>query len=174
MPATMRLSLSVGAATAVGFAGLVVAAAPLPPSATYRPLPTLPFDVVKANDEAEKPRVTQDQQTVLNQRYDLSNNPIPGVMMSGGRKAVQGGVRVKLPAGATWDMLASTSPDDIRQRGLLPPGFMPLPHVKQATGGQVIPNTQIDEIRSEEHTSELQSPCNLVCRLLLEKKKIST
>src|ERR1022692_5030205 len=30
---------------------------------------------------------------------------------------------------------------------------------------------QISEIRSEEHTSELQSPCNLVCRLLLEKKK---
>src|SRR2546426_8559674 len=28
-----------------------------------------------------------------------------------------------------------------------------------------------DEFRSEEHTSELQSPCNLVCRLLLEKKK---
>src|SRR5256885_12197726 len=27
------------------------------------------------------------------------------------------------------------------------------------------------EVRSEEHTSELQSPCNLVCRLLLEKKK---
>src|SRR5256885_4805320 len=29
-------------------------------------------------------------------------------------------------------------------------------------------------MRSEEHTSELQSPCNLVCRLLLEKKKVST
>src|SRR2546426_1606136 len=29
------------------------------------------------------------------------------------------------------------------------------------------------EERSEEHTSELQSPCNLVCRLLLEKKKIN-
>src|SRR5256885_13066135 len=29
------------------------------------------------------------------------------------------------------------------------------------------------EFRSEEHTSELQSPCNLVCRLLLEKKKNS-
>src|SRR2546426_6118774 len=28
-------------------------------------------------------------------------------------------------------------------------------------------------VRSEEHTSELQSPCNLVCRLLLEKKKIT-
>src|SRR5256885_9801736 len=29
----------------------------------------------------------------------------------------------------------------------------------------------LEEDRSEEHTSELQSPCNLVCRLLLEKKK---
>src|SRR5256885_16628254 len=29
------------------------------------------------------------------------------------------------------------------------------------------------DCRSEEHTSELQSPCNLVCRLLLEKKKTS-
>src|SRR2546426_12410401 len=29
----------------------------------------------------------------------------------------------------------------------------------------------LDAARSEEHTSELQSPCNLVCRLLLEKKK---
>src|SRR5256885_4071026 len=33
------------------------------------------------------------------------------------------------------------------------------------TFGALVPN------RSEEHTSELQSPCNLVCRLLLEKKK---
>src|ERR1039457_5632737 len=32
--------------------------------------------------------------------------------------------------------------------------------------------TRVD--RSEEHTSELQSPCNLVCRLLLEKKKKKT
>jgi len=29
-------------------------------------------------------------------------------------------------------------------------------------------------VRSEEHTSELQSPCNLVCRLLLEKKNMFT
>src|SRR5256885_4623798 len=32
-------------------------------------------------------------------------------------------------------------------------------------------NRQTKVSRSEEHTSELQSPCNLVCRLLLEKKK---
>src|ERR1039457_2260097 len=30
------------------------------------------------------------------------------------------------------------------------------------------------QYRSEEHTSELQSPCNLVCRLLLEKKKLTS
>src|SRR2546426_8872671 len=32
-------------------------------------------------------------------------------------------------------------------------------------------NRSARTVRSEEHTSELQSPCNLVCRLLLEKKK---
>src|SRR2546426_7250273 len=32
-------------------------------------------------------------------------------------------------------------------------------------------DVRLDDHRSEEHTSELQSPCNFVCRLLLEKKK---
>src|SRR5256885_12061393 len=35
----------------------------------------------------------------------------------------------------------------------------------------VTDGTPAGTVRSEEHTSELQSPCNLVCRLLLEKKK---
>src|SRR2546426_8562552 len=34
-----------------------------------------------------------------------------------------------------------------------------------------ITHANVRDLRSEEHTSELQSPCNLVCRLLLEKKK---
>src|SRR5256885_12314627 len=37
--------------------------------------------------------------------------------------------------------------------------------------GYAIRMKAADLARSEEHTSELQSPCNLVCRLLLEKKK---
>src|SRR2546426_3501519 len=37
--------------------------------------------------------------------------------------------------------------------------------------GEPPDETQQSDPRSEEHTSELQSPCNLVCRLLLEKKK---
>src|SRR5256885_9470350 len=36
------------------------------------------------------------------------------------------------------------------------------------------PRSPAHACRSEEHTSELQSPCNLVCRLLLEKKKNHT
>src|SRR5256885_6278060 len=46
--------------------------------------------------------------------------------------------------------------------------------VKLAQGVEMVmpgDNVTVD-IRSEEHTSELQSPCNLVCRLLLEKKKM--
>src|SRR5205807_6929582 len=43
-----------------------------------------------------------------------------------------------------------------KRMGLVPqPGLLPVVNLQ----------------RSEEHTSELQSPCNLVCRLLLEKKK---
>ena len=125
------------------------AADPLPPDTTYRPLPTLPFSVVKANDEAQKPTVMQRQSALLAERYDLADRP-SGVMMSGGRKAVQAGVRVKLPAGASWDGLAKMAPAEIRDRDLLPAGFKPLPHVKQSTGGQVFPTLQIDQIARQE------------------------
>ena len=123
---------------------------PLPPDATYRPLPTQPLEVVRAIDEADKPQVMKRQADLLAQRYDLSDRPMPGVMMSGGRKPVQEGVRVRLPADTTWDGLAAMSPGEIRAQGLLPEGFQPLPHVKQATGGQVLPDQQIDEIRRQE------------------------
>src|SRR5256885_6144866 len=43
-----------------------------------------------------------------------------------------------------------------------------------ALGKQVVEARMVADIRSEEHTSELQSPCNLVCRLLLEKQKPKT
>src|SRR5256885_9356184 len=55
-----------------------------------------------------------------------------------------------------------------------PPGQSP----DEVHHGQVLGHArmqlQLEQGRSEEHTSELQSPCNLVCRLLLEKKKNGT
>jgi cytochrome c peroxidase len=45
------------------------------------------------------------------------------------------------------------APDAIAEGNLLPPGFLPLPHVKQATGGQVFPNNQIDTIQDREARS---------------------
>src|SRR2546426_1803908 len=42
-------------------------------------------------------------------------------------------------------------------------------HSYKAVVLQTLRTTSLDDMRSEEHTSELQSPCNLVCRLLLEK-----
>src|SRR5256885_5977780 len=44
-------------------------------------------------------------------------------------------------------------------------------HGTDGAGGERGPDILHSTTRSEEHTSELQSPCNLVCRLLLEKKK---
>jgi hypothetical protein len=149
MPGLKTLILPGMVGAAVAFS-LNVASYPLPPDLTYRPLPSLPFSDVKVHDEAQKPAVMQRQRNLLEERYDLANRPMPGVLMSGGRKPVQGGARVKLPAGETWESLAAKSPQEIRDAGLLPRGLMPLPHVKQATGGQVFPENQIGEISRDE------------------------
>jgi cytochrome c peroxidase len=125
-------------------------AAPAAPDATYRPLPADPFPVTRAADEKAKAEVMQRQRKLLEERYDLADRPITGVQMSGGRKNVQGGVRVKLRSGATWESLAGLTPEQIKSRNLLPAGFMPLPHVKHATGGQVFPKEQVDEIKKAE------------------------
>jgi cytochrome c peroxidase len=141
------ISCAVLAATLMGHPTL---GDPLPPDATYRPLPTVPLDVVRKNDEAMKPAVLKRQQALLNERYDLADRPMQGARMSGGRKAIQDGVRVKLKPGTTWESLASMSPGEIKQKNLLPAGFLPLPHVKQLAGGQVFPDEQIEEIRRAE------------------------
>jgi cytochrome c peroxidase len=70
--------------------------------------------------------------------------------MSGGRKAVQQGVRVRLPAGMTWEELAALSPEEIKQRDLFPLGFRPLPHAHHITGGQVFPQNQIEAMEDVE------------------------
>src|SRR2546426_7590191 len=67
----------------------------------------------------------------------------------------------------------STRPPAVTRR----PSRSAVPAWKTVTPGAVSADSTpsiaapVPYLRSEEHTSELQSPCNLVCRLLLEKKK---
>src|SRR2546430_12069843 len=49
-----------------------------------------------------------------------------------------------------------------------------IPYAAVETARQLFGSLEGRKVRSEEHTSELQSQSNLVCRLLLEKKKAST
>jgi cytochrome c peroxidase len=107
------------------------------------------FDSIVARMKAAKPEVMERQMDLLKDRYDLSDRPARGVTMSRG-KPIQSGVRVKLPAGMTWQRLAAMTPDEIRRRGLFPKGFLPLPHPNHSEGGMVFPQFVIDEINKQE------------------------
>jgi len=130
--------------------GSLAQADPLPPDLTYRPLPVQPFSAVREQDQKQKPSVMEQQKELLERRYDLRDQPSADTMMSGERKALQEGVRVKLPEGMSWEKLGQMKPEEIKSKGLLPEGFLPLPHVKQAAGGQVFPQLQIDVIQQDE------------------------
>jgi cytochrome c peroxidase len=120
---------------------------------TYLPVvPERPFPAVMRDDVNAKAKVMNRQRELLSRRYDLADRPAP-VMMSGGRKPVQEGVRVRLPRGTTWEELANAAPDQIRRDGTFPAGFLPLPHAKHETGGQVFPEEEIEEIQRLERRS---------------------
>ena len=120
---------------------------------TYRKtVPDVDFDTSKARDEKNKPRVAQRQRELLEQRYDLADRP-SGQQMGGGRRAIQEGVRVRLPAALSWEQLGQMTPAEVLKQNAFPQGFRPLPHVKHETGGMVFPQFQIDEIDKQEHRS---------------------
>jgi cytochrome c peroxidase len=107
------------------------------------------FSTTMHRMQAAKPAIEKRQQDLLEQRYDLGNHPAKGVTMSGG-KVIQEGVRIKLPAGVTWDSLTSMTSEQIRAKGVFPAGFMPLPHPNHPEGGMVFPKFHIDEIKRQE------------------------
>jgi cytochrome c peroxidase len=107
------------------------------------------FKALMKKMKAEKAAIQKRQADLLNERYDLKDNP-SGLMMSGNRRAVQQGVRVKLPQGATWESLANMTPDQIREKDLWPKGFYPLPHPNHPEGGMLFPQFHIDEIKKQE------------------------
>ena len=117
---------------------------------SYMPVASVqPFAAQMAADVAAKPGIEREHQALLDERYDLGDHPAQGVTMERG-KPLQEGVRVKLPSGVTWEQLAGMSPDAIREQGLWPKGFLPLPHPFHPTGGFVFPKEEIDAMKLQD------------------------
>ncbi len=109
--------------------------------------PAAAFQKVLQEKTAKKAAIMRDARNYLAQRYDLGNRPSPVKMFRG--KPVQQGVRVKLPAGVTWQQLAQMTPDEIKRRNLWPEGFLPLPAPDHMEGGMLFPQFHIDEVKRQ-------------------------
>jgi cytochrome c peroxidase len=112
------------------------------------PAPADDFGQLVQKLQKEKPDFAARHKAMLEARYDLGDRPAAGVTMARG-KPVQGGVRVKLPSGQTWESLAALKPEEIRTKSLWPEGFFPLPHPNHDLGGMVFPQFVIDETKKQ-------------------------
>ena len=150
IPKSCKYLTAVLAASTILATGLVSSAG-ADQATSYAPIAIKEeFAKTKKRMEGDKKKIEKRHNKLLEERYDLSDSPIKGVTMSGG-KAVQGGVRVKLPKGVdSWEDLAAMSPEEIRDKGLFPKGFLPLPHPNHPEGGMVFPQSHIDEIKKQE------------------------
>ena len=131
-----------------GVLGMQVHGASAKSTSSYISVNEDEFQTVFARMSAAKAQVMKRQMDLLDARYALDDRPAAGVTMSRG-KPIQEGVRVKLPAGATWEALEKMSPDEIREKGLFPNGFMPLPHPNHPEGGMVFPRFLLDEVKKQ-------------------------
>ncbi|HUE71556.1 MAG TPA: cytochrome B6 [Pirellulaceae bacterium] len=104
------------------------------------------FADMMAKDKADKPAVMARQKKLLEERYDLTPKPDDKLAMTRG-KPIQVGPATRLPEGQTWDKLAAMSPEEIREQGLFPKGFLPLPHPKHEAGGMLFPQMEIKVLK---------------------------
>ncbi len=103
------------------------------------------FQDMMARDKADKESVMARQKKLLEERYDLTPRPDAKVTMSRG-KPIPVGPTAKLPEGTTWEQLAAMSSEEIRDKGLFPKGYLPLPHPKHEAGGMVFPQMEIKQL----------------------------
>ena len=113
-------------------------------ASSYLPVVEGAFAETMQRMAAAKPVVMKRQLDLLEARYDLADRPHPTATMSKG-KPVQTGVRVRLPEGQSWAALGGLTPAEIRDQGLFPSGFLPLPHPNHPEGGMLFPRFHIDE-----------------------------
>jgi cytochrome c peroxidase len=99
---------------------------------------------MRAKDKAAKAKVMARQMKLLAERYDLAEKVDPRVKMTRG-KPIPVGPATRLPKGMSWDKLAELSPEQIRDKGLFPRGFLPLPHPHHEAGGMLFPQMEIKQ-----------------------------
>jgi cytochrome c peroxidase len=113
---------------------------------SYMPVDiTEPFATTLSRMKAAKPGIMSRQMALLNERYDLSKRVSNDVKMSRG-KPIPVGPTARLAGGLTWETLGSMSPEEIREKGVFPKGYLPLPHPNHPEGGMVFPKMMIDEM----------------------------
>jgi cytochrome c peroxidase len=127
-------------------AGLFTVSAQQQRPSSYAPVDIKePFATTLARMKAAKAEVMKRQMDLLNERYDLSRRVSNEVKMFRG-KPIPVGPAAKLAAGTTWERLAEMTPEDIKERGVFPKGYLPLPHPNHPEGGMIFPKMMIDEL----------------------------
>jgi len=102
------------------------------------------FEEMMAKDKEAKPAIMARQKALLEERYDLTARPHDTIKMTRG-KPIPVGPTAKLSDGMTFEKLAEMISDDIRDKGVFPKGYLPLPHPNHAAGGMVFPQQQIKQ-----------------------------
>jgi cytochrome c peroxidase len=144
------MALLLGMAMILAITSPQAAAEKKEPPSSYAPVVIKEdFATIMTRMKAEKPKVMDRQMKLLNLRYDLSDRPAKGVTMTRG-KPIQEGVRAKLTAGMTWEKLGAMSPEEIKDKGMWPAGFLPLPHPNHKEGGMLFPKFMIEEMKKQE------------------------
>jgi cytochrome c peroxidase len=145
-----RILLPLTVALLLPIVGSAEQVAPPRGESSYQPVEIKePFAKTMARMKGQRAEIEARQRALLELRYDLSDRPAKGVTMARG-KAIQEGVRVRLPKGVTWESLAAMTPEQIRDQNLFPAGFLPLPHPNHPEGGMLFPKADIDEIKRQE------------------------
>ena len=104
------------------------------------------FEAMRAKDKAAKAGIMTRQKALLEERYDLTRKVHDSCTMTRG-KPIPVGPTTKLPEGMTWEELAKLSPEEIKEKGLFPKGYLPLPHPNHPVGGMLFPQHQIKEFK---------------------------
>ena len=158
MPTDTRKSIRRWLPWAAGGALLLWLVAPShtqPPGDPKAPPPANSFDQVSPvllgqksfadmmkEDLAAKDGIMQRQKKLLEERYDLSPRPDPQVKMTRG-KPIPVGPTARLGEGVTWESLAAMTPDEVRDKGVFPKGYLPLPHPNHPGGGMLFPQAEV-------------------------------